>query len=199
MQRLHLKRMSGSSDRRIDSRLLLPNPRAFLSAHVSMRCRRAHTFEKRAHGISKRTWASTMRVHDAAMATGTVTNYDAAVRHFAQWRRAERITVRSDASVPEAVLCAYAASLTGVYAAGTARSKLAGLKFWHERRALRWLGSPRLDRILKGVAMCAPPDSHRDERPPVTEAMLDEALHKLDAERPFDVCVAAAMLVAFWG
>lgn len=140
-----------------------------------------------------------MLVHDKAMASGTVANYDAAVRHFTQWRRAERIAIDDGAAVPEPVLCAYAASLAGIYSAGAARSKVAGLKFWHERRALRWRGSPRLDRILKGVATCAPPDSHRDARPPVTEAMLDEALHELDDTRPFDVCVAAAMLVIFWG
>lgn len=167
--------------------------------HITMRAARTRASSKGSHGLSRRTWSATMRVHDAAMAAGTVTNYESAVRHFAQWRRAERILASDTVSTPEPILCAYAASLAGVYAAGTARSKLAGLKFWHERRALRWKGSPRLDRILKGVAMCAPPDSHREERPPVTEAMLDEALHELDDSRPFDVCVAAAMLVAFWG
>lgn len=140
-----------------------------------------------------------MRVHDAAMAAGTVTNYDSAVKHFKQWICAERIAVDLEAPVTEPVLCAYAASLAGTYSGGTARAKIAGIKFWHERRALRWKGSPRLTRILKGITMCAPPETQRDQRPPVTEAMIDEALHELDATRPFDVCVAAAMLVTFWG
>lgn len=140
-----------------------------------------------------------MHVHDAAMAQGTVANYDAAVLHFKQWVCAERVVVNLHEPVPEPILCAYAASLAGTYSGGTARSKVAGIKYWHERRDLVWAGSPRLKRILKGVTMCAPPESHRDERPPVTEAMVDEALHELDATRPFDVCVAAAMLVTFWG
>ncbi|KZV79041.1 DNA breaking-rejoining enzyme, partial [Exidia glandulosa HHB12029] len=50
----------------------------------------------------------------------------------------------------------------------------------------------------KAVNSSAPMDSRREERPPVTEAMLDEALKSLDPDRPFDVCVAAAMLTTFW-
>lgn len=138
-------------------------------------------------------------MHDAALASGTVSNYEHAMDHFRQWARAERITVDDARAVREPVLCAYAASLAGIYSGGTARTKVAGIKYWHERRALHWHGSPRLARIVKSVAACAPPEAHRDARPPVTEAMLDEALHELDPERPFDVCVAAAMLVAFWG
>lgn len=149
--------------------------------------------------ISRATWDTALRVHDAALATGTTSNYELAVDHFRQWLRAERINADLRASIAEPVLCAYAGSLAGIYAAGTARSKLAGLQYWHERRGLQWLGSPRLKRILKGVKFFAPPESRREPRPPVTEAMIDEALHELDAERPFDVCVAAAMLVAFWG
>lgn len=151
------------------------------------------------HHISRATWDATLRVHDAALATGTVSNYELAVQHFKQWMRAERIDADTRRAIAEPVLCAYAGSLAGIYAAGTARAKVAGLKYWHERRGLQWMGSPRLARILKGVKMFAPPESHRDPRPPVTEAMIDEALHELDAERPFDVCVAAAMLVSFWG
>ncbi|KZV81380.1 DNA breaking-rejoining enzyme, partial [Exidia glandulosa HHB12029] len=102
------------------------------------------------------------------------------------------------ASVPEPVLCAYAESMAGICAGGTACTRLAGLRFWHERQGLNWLGSPRLLRILKAVALATPHASRRDERPPVTEAMLDQALEALDPDRPFDVCVAAAMLVMFW-
>lgn len=55
-----------------------------------------------------------------------------------------------------------------------------------------------MTRILKAVDLAAPPSSQREERPPVTEAMLDEALLRLDPNRPFDTCVAAAMLTMFW-
>lgn len=151
------------------------------------------------NGIACETWAHTMRVHDGALAAGTRANYDSALRHFRQWLGAERIVWVDSAAVPEPVLCAYAASMAGSLAGGTARSRLGGLRFWHEQHAFRWAGSPRLKRILKGVDQCAPPESHRDQRPPVTEAMLDEALRVLDAARPFDVCVAAAALVMFWG
>ncbi|KZV79530.1 hypothetical protein EXIGLDRAFT_590614, partial [Exidia glandulosa HHB12029] len=121
-----------------------------------------------------------------------------AVDHFLQWCAAERVVYDNTASVPEPVLCAYAASLAGVYAGGTARSKLAGLRFAHEQEGRRWLGSPRLKRILRSVELAAPPSAHRDERPPVTTAMIDEALLRLDPTRPFDTCVATAMLVMFW-
>lgn len=159
----------------------------------------AVTLQKPLHGISRDTWARTMRVHDTAIAAGTRTNYDGAMRHFHEWRRAERILWDEANAVPEAVLCAYAASMAGVFAGGTVRSRLGGIRFWHERHGLEWAGSPRLKRILKGVDQCAPPEAHRDARPPVTEAMLDEALKTLDPRRPFDVCVAAAALVMFWG
>ncbi|KZV82865.1 hypothetical protein EXIGLDRAFT_592185, partial [Exidia glandulosa HHB12029] len=129
---------------------------------------------------------------------GTQKNYGGARAHFAQWACAERLALDKRAPVPEPVLCAYAASMAGICAGGTARTRLAGLRFWHERQGLAWLGSARLLRILKAVALATPHTSRRDERPPVTEAMLDHALDALDANRPFDVCVAAAMLVMFW-
>lgn len=153
----------------------------------------------REHGISDDTWARTMHVHDSALARGTRDNYDSAMRHFCQWLRAKRVLWHDDCAVPEPVLCAYAASMAGVYAAGTAHSRIGGLRFWHEQRAMPWLGSARLRRILKGVGLSAPPTAHRDPRPPVTEAMIDEALRTLDPDRPFDTCVAAAALVMFWG
>lgn len=152
-----------------------------------------------AHGISDHVWTRTMHVHDSALAAGTRTNYDGAMRHFRQWLRAERIHWDDETSVPEQVLCAYAASMAGTYSGGTAQSRLGGLRYWHEQRALDWLGSARLRRIVKGVGLAAPLDAHREQRPPVTEAMLDEALNTLDPTRPFDVCVAAAALVMFWG
>lgn len=151
------------------------------------------------HGISDDVWAHTLHIHDAALAAGTITNYELAVAHFTEWTCAERLRIDTDTAITEPVLCAYAASLAGSYSGGTARTKLAGIRYWHDKRGLPWNGSARLKRILKGVDICAPPHTHRDERPPVTEAMIDEALQHLDPIRPFDVCVAAAMLVAFWG
>ncbi|EJD34776.1 DNA breaking-rejoining enzyme, partial [Auricularia subglabra TFB-10046 SS5] len=53
--------------------------------------------------------------------------------------------------------------------------------------------------ILEAVSRMAPASSKRDPRPPVTLAMVDEALEALDPKRGFDQCVAAALLVAFWG
>ncbi|KZV85135.1 DNA breaking-rejoining enzyme, partial [Exidia glandulosa HHB12029] len=128
----------------------------------------------------------------------TQKNYAAGRAHFHQWCTAERIALRKSEPIPEPVLCAYAAAMAGVCAGGTARSRLAALHFWHDRHGLAWAGSQRLLRILKAVTTATPPASKREERPPVTEAMLDEALHSLDPHRPFDVCVAAAMLVMFW-
>lgn len=151
------------------------------------------------HGISDEAWARALEVHDSAMAKGTLANYDGGMDHFRQWARAERIVWDGQSAVPEPVLCAYAGALAGIYSGGAARSKVGGVRYWHERKALQWAGSERLKRILKGVDRCAPPDSHRAPRPPVTEAMLDEALDALHPTRPFDVCCAAAMLVLFWG
>lgn len=151
------------------------------------------------HGISADVWARTLEVHDAAMATGTLSNYDGGMEHFRQWTRAERVDWDGVCAVPEPVLCAYAGALAGIYSGGAARSKVAGVRFWHERNALHWAGSERLKRILKGVDRCAPPESRRPPRPAVTEAMLDEALDRLHPTRPFDVCCAAALLVIFWG
>ncbi|KZW00072.1 DNA breaking-rejoining enzyme, partial [Exidia glandulosa HHB12029] len=149
-------------------------------------------------GLSRKTWARTLQVHDQGIAKGTHKTYNSARAHFRQWCSAERIKLASNAPVPEQILCAYAAAMAGVCAGGTARSRLAAIHFWHDRHALAWKGSPRLLRILKVITNAAPAASRRKERPPVTEAMLDEALKALDPDRPFDVCVAAAMLTTFW-
>ncbi|KZV92196.1 DNA breaking-rejoining enzyme, partial [Exidia glandulosa HHB12029] len=125
-------------------------------------------------------------------------NYAAGQAHFHQWCMAKRISLRRRDCIPEPILCAYAAAMAGVCSGGTARSRLAALHYWHDKYGLDWKGSPRLHRILKAVTLATPAASKRDECPPVTEAMLDEALRKLDPQRPFDVCAAAAMLTMFW-
>ncbi|KZV83972.1 hypothetical protein EXIGLDRAFT_700899 [Exidia glandulosa HHB12029] len=153
----------------------------------------------RVHGISDDTWARTLAVHNTAVSQGTLKNYDSAAAHFQQWCAAERIPFDNSRSIPEPILCVYAASMAGVYAGGTARSKLAGLRYAHELHALRWLGSPRLLQILNDVDLAAPDTARRDQRPPVTVAMLDKALLRLDPHRLFNVCVAAAMPTIFWG
>ncbi|EJD38319.1 hypothetical protein AURDEDRAFT_172557 [Auricularia subglabra TFB-10046 SS5] len=127
-------------------------------------------------------------------------NYAHALVRFREWAATERLPKSSRRlPLPEPVLCAFAASHAGVYSAGAARSAIAGLRYAHDKDGLAWAGSPRLSRILEAVAQKAPPSSRRPERLPVTLAMVDEALVKLNLRRDFDQCVAAALLVAFWG
>lgn len=151
------------------------------------------------HGIRDELWRRALELHDDALADGTRSNYESALNLFRAWVRAERIAYGFDVAVPEQILCAYAASLAGNLAGGSARTRLGALRFWHDHNNWTWLGSERLRRILKRVEQVAPPTSVREMRPPVTEAMLDEALTRLSPSRPFDVCVAAALLVIFWG
>lgn len=74
------------------------------------------------------------------------------------------------------------------YASGTNTETCRGAGRGVSRASSNPLGSPRPPATL--------PDA---ERPAVTEAMVDEALRVLSPTRPFDVCVAAATLVIFWG
>ncbi|EJD38970.1 hypothetical protein AURDEDRAFT_71671, partial [Auricularia subglabra TFB-10046 SS5] len=149
-------------------------------------------------GLSHATWAHTLHIHDAALAAGTKENYARAMTRFREWAATERVDV-GELPIAEPVLCAYAASFAGLLSGGTARGAMAGIRFAHDAAGCQWAGSPRLSRILDAVSRLAPASLSRDARPPVTLAMVDEALVKLRSDRGFDQCVAAALLVAFWG
>ncbi|EJD41179.1 hypothetical protein AURDEDRAFT_27159, partial [Auricularia subglabra TFB-10046 SS5] len=135
---------------------------------------------------------------DAALADGTKANYTRAMARFREWAATERVDV-GELPIAEPILCAYAASFAGFLSGGAVRGAMAGIRYAHDAAGRQWAGSPRLARILDAVSRLAPASSSRDARPPVTLAMVDEALVKLRADKGFDQCVAAALLVAFWG
>ncbi|EJD34154.1 hypothetical protein AURDEDRAFT_176792 [Auricularia subglabra TFB-10046 SS5] len=149
--------------------------------------------------LSRRTWQHTLHIHDSALAATTRDNYRRALTRYKEWADAERVPKHMQLPIREQVVCAFAASFAGVYSAGAARSAIAGLKYYHEKKGWRWPSSARLSRILAAVRLHAPATSQRAPRPPVTLAMLDEALLHLDLNRGFDLCVATTMLVVFWG
>jgi integrase len=101
--------------------------------------------------------------------------------------------------VSEPVICAFAASRSGLVSGSTARNDVAGVRAFHVARNAAWPASERLRLILEGVERLRPPSSHQPERPPVTLDLLRALADYLDPSSSRDAAILACAFVAFWG
>jgi hypothetical protein len=132
-------------------------------------------------------------------AESTFKRYSGAISQFIRFCDAERVPNHLRFPADEFILCAFAASSTGVHARGTSRNRLSALKAWHVAHNMEWKGSSRLRYVLNGVHNLAPHGSKRRPRPPVNATMMEQLVERLDLKNPFDVAVAACATTAFWG
>jgi len=159
--------------------------------------------ELRGHAAEPPLSPTAQRNIDLALAHGwsttTKAGYASAIRHFIAFCEDEGFNASSIFPASENALCAFAASHARTRAGSTARNNLAAVKAWHAYHNATWQGGARLKYILSGVTNLAPLVSKRPKRAPVTTAMLDILVRDLDHKHPFDACVLATALTAFWG
>ncbi|KAJ6510867.1 hypothetical protein C8R45DRAFT_1089004 [Mycena sanguinolenta] len=132
-------------------------------------------------------------------ADSTMMKYSSGLEAFHEFCDRENIPQRQRLPAGEELLCAFAAACTGEIAGGTARGAIAAIKAWHIIQDAQWNGGIRLRYTLKGVENLTPDHSRRDQRPPVTRAMVDMLQNTLDLADPTDAAVYAAACCAFWG
>ncbi|KAJ7366283.1 hypothetical protein DFH08DRAFT_679712, partial [Mycena albidolilacea] len=99
----------------------------------------------------------------------------------------------------EELLCCFAVSRAGEIAGGTARGAVTAVKAEHIRRGIPWKGGLRLRYTLRDVENLTPESSKREERPPVTEDMINILKAELDLGDPKDAAVFAVACSACWG
>jgi hypothetical protein len=73
------------------------------------------------------------------------------------------------------------------------------VKAWHIIHDTEWCGGIRLRYTLRGVENLAPELSRLEERPPVTEEMLNILDAELDHDDGRDAAVFAGACCSFWG
>ncbi|KAJ6502990.1 hypothetical protein DFH09DRAFT_844939, partial [Mycena vulgaris] len=134
-----------------------------------------------------------------AWADSTLSKYASGLDAFLVFCDKEGIKKEQRLPANEFLLCAFAASRVGEIAGGTARGAIAAVKAWHIIHGEEWQGGLRLRYTLRGVENLAPEGSKREERPPVTAAMLDALEAGLDHNEPKDAAVFTAACCAFWG
>lgn len=134
-----------------------------------------------------------------AWADSTLQKYGNSVDAYLRFCDKEGVTRAQRLPASEFLLCAFAASRLGEISGITARGAVAAVKAWHVVHDAEWHGGLRLRYTLKGVENSAPTGSKREERPPVTAAMLDILEGELDHDGPKDAAVFAAACCAFWG
>ncbi|KAF5387865.1 hypothetical protein D9615_000293 [Tricholomella constricta] len=143
--------------------------------------------------------AHTESVISCAWKPSTSAGYSRAIQQF--------FTFCSDTGVPpsaclpasEDLLCAFAASFSGLLAGNSIRSKCAALRSWHILNGLPWLGGTHLSYTIKGCEASRPASSFASKRAPVTSNMLSTLLSGLDLNDCRDSCVASVATTAFWG
>lgn len=133
-----------------------------------------------------------------AWADSTLDKYKNSLSHFHAFCDKENVPMAARLPASEFLLCAFAASNTGVLAGSTVSGKLAAVRAWHIINNTNYLGSVRLCYVVKGVENMSPSSSSRPPRPPITADMLRILHNNLDMTAPFDVAVYTAAVVAFW-
>lgn len=133
-----------------------------------------------------------------AWSTSTLERYDAYVREFFAFCRTRGIQTSKGFHASERLLCAFAASMAGSKAGGTASAKISALKAWHIQNDLPWMGSSRLKYTLKGTESLRPLDSIKEKRPPVSMEMFHIFRDHLDLSSPEDACIWAVACTTFW-
>lgn len=129
----------------------------------------------------------------------TSTKYSNGVQHFMLFCDKERIPHNLRLPASELLLSAFASSLSGKLAGGTARGKISAIRAWHIQNNMPWLGGRQLTYVLRGVKSSAPTKSHRPARPPITASKLLALSMGLDHANSLDAAVYFAALAAFWG
>ncbi|KAJ7071761.1 hypothetical protein B0H15DRAFT_754358, partial [Mycena belliarum] len=139
------------------------------------------------------------RAMQNAWADSTLDKYGASLEAYFHFCNKEQVSRRQRLPADEFLLCAFAASRAGEVAGGTARGAVAAVKAWHIVNGEQWNGGIRLRYTLRGVEKLAPSSSKRNERPPVTAAMLDVLDEELDHNDPKDAAVFVTACCAIWG
>lgn len=134
-----------------------------------------------------------------SLAKGTVINYRSAIKNFSLF--CDKHSVRLDKRFPtdEALLCAFAASMASTHSGSSISGTMSGLKTWHTLHHQQWLGSQRLQMIIRGITTTTPVNARKAPRKPITVAMLYTLGEQLVLSKPRDAAIWAAALIAFWG
>jgi hypothetical protein len=148
---------------------------------------------------SRFTSSKVVEALEGGWAPRTRRGHSSSVRRYLNFCHAERVPQDLRLPAVEQVVCAFAASRTGVISGSTARNDLAGLRAWHVRHNQPWPESRRLRIILEGVERLRPCSSIRDERVPVTLDMIRSLVASLSTSNTFDAAVRTCALLAFWG
>jgi Phage integrase, N-terminal SAM-like domain len=98
--------------------------------------------------------SSRERVHLAiqrSLAPTTLRSYQATIKLFHTFCDQEGIPNSMRTPTPELLLCAFAAEGLDRLTRNTIRNRIAAMKAWHIANDWQWLGSERLNKVLKGV------------------------------------------------
>ncbi|KAF9030051.1 hypothetical protein BJ165DRAFT_1324728, partial [Panaeolus papilionaceus] len=132
-------------------------------------------------------------------ASSTLDSHSRSVQHYSTFCDERAVPPNLRFPAHEVILLAYAASHIGRFSGGTARHHISALKAYHHIHNLPWHASPRLTKVLNGVAFKAPPSTACLLRLPITTTMLKHLLRNLDLDVLLDASVAACACTAFWG
>ncbi|QRV80639.1 site specific recombinase, phage integrase family protein [Ceratobasidium sp. AG-Ba] len=135
----------------------------------------------------------------SGFARSTIKNYESAIRAYTDFIDANNISKDKAFPADEKIICAFTASMYAKKSGQTASGLLSGLKTWHELHDLPWNGGRRQQIILKGIAIAAPKNSHREKRVPITIELMKLLVSSLDLKTGFDAAVWAGASSLFWG
>jgi hypothetical protein len=120
------------------------------------------------------------------------------VKNFVRFARQIGVTDGQMFPAHDSVIEAYIGYNVGKIKSSSMSNIISGLKWFHTTNGLEWLGTPRIEKIIKGLDNLAPPESWKAPRKPITLEMLLCLCENLNRS-PLHVAVRAIALCAFFG
>jgi hypothetical protein len=140
------------------------------------------------------------QVIEEAYAPSTKSMYGTGLLAFHIFCDAKGIDEKHRAPIDQTVLASFISALAGVYAGGSIKNFVYGIRAWHTIHGTPWLiEETQLQTLLTAGSKTTPSRSKKTEKRPWTVAYLARICEGLDPKDSKDAAIHACLTTAFWG
>ncbi|KAJ7288768.1 hypothetical protein C8J57DRAFT_1214864 [Mycena rebaudengoi] len=139
------------------------------------------------------------KVLDAALGTGSHSNYGGGLARFHEFCDSEDIPENDRMPASEELIAMFIASWAGRISRSAVDTWVSAVRAWHIVHGASWLMDDHLRFVKNGVTNLVPESSTRAPRPPVTIPHISALRENLSLNNTFDSAVLACAECAFFG
>jgi hypothetical protein len=140
------------------------------------------------------------QVLEEAYAPSTKSTYGTGLLAFHVFCDAKDIDEKHRAPIDQTVLASFISALAGVYAGGSIKNFVYGIRAWHTIHGAAWvIEETQLQALLVAGSKMTPSRSKKAGKQPWTVAYLAKICQGLNLKDAKDAAIHACLTTAFWG